>query len=103
MFHETLDQCFLLRLADCGIYIHFPECFVRDCNGNGTADAEDISSGSSEDTNGNGMPDECEDCNGNGTLDPLDLLDGTSSDVNLNGIPDKSLSPRKPEGTGSSA
>lgn len=31
-----------------------------DCNGNGTADGDDIASGSSTDCNSNGVPDECE-------------------------------------------
>ena len=31
-----------------------------DCNHNGIDDAVDISSGTSQDTNGNGVPDECE-------------------------------------------
>ncbi|HET7433884.1 MAG TPA: hypothetical protein VFN10_04130, partial [Thermoanaerobaculia bacterium] len=33
---------------------------VRDCNGNGVPDAEDIANGTSLDLNGNGAPDECE-------------------------------------------
>jgi len=37
-------------------------CYVfdRDCNGNGIADAQDITAGTSIDVNGNAVPDECE-------------------------------------------
>jgi len=35
---------------------------VLDCNGNGIADSIDIASGTSYDTNGNAIPDECEGC-----------------------------------------
>jgi hypothetical protein len=43
----------------------------------------------SEDVNGNGIPDECEDCNGNGILDDLDIAGGTSLDCQPDGIPDE--------------
>lgn len=33
---------------------------VRDCNGNGIEDGVDIGSGTSQDLNRNGVPDECE-------------------------------------------
>jgi hypothetical protein len=50
-----------------------------DCNENGSADACDIAGGSSQDTNGNGIPDECEggcswDLDGDGDTDVDDLL-----------------------------
>ncbi len=45
--------------------------------------------GTSQDENGNDIPDECEDCNGNGILDDLDIADGTSNDDNGNGVPDE--------------
>lgn len=35
---------------------------IVDCNGNGTADGDDIANGSSEDINNNDIPDECENC-----------------------------------------
>ncbi|MEC8114222.1 MAG: hypothetical protein VX104_00075 [Planctomycetota bacterium] len=35
---------------------------IIDCNGNGTADADDIANGSSDDVNSNDIPDECEGC-----------------------------------------
>ncbi|MHC5022676.1 MAG: M12 family metallo-peptidase [Planctomycetota bacterium] len=74
----------------------------NDCNGNGILDECDISSGESQDTNANGLPDECEedcnsngipdllepDCNGNGIPDDCDIDSGFSSDCNLNDLPD---------------
>lgn len=49
----------------------------EDCNNNGTPDATDISSGSSQDCNNNGSPDEC------------DIASGLSLDGNMNGVPDE--------------
>lgn len=63
-------------------------CLVDDCNRNGVSDATDIASFTSLDTNGNGIPDECEDCDGDGTLDPAEIAGG-SLDLNGNGIPDE--------------
>ncbi len=60
-----------------------------DGNQNFIADALDIASGRSMDTNANGIPDECEDCNANGVLDDADIAAGTSLDLNANGIPDE--------------
>jgi len=62
-------------------------CYWFDCNNNGADDARDISLGISQDTNANGIPDECEDCNSNGILDDLDIAGGMP-DINGNGIPD---------------
>ncbi|MCH2149984.1 MAG: hypothetical protein MK095_11180, partial [Phycisphaerales bacterium] len=48
-----------------------------DCNGNGLPDAGDIADGTSDDTDGNGIPDECEclgDIDGNGSVNVTDLL-----------------------------
>ncbi|UYV11875.1 MAG: M12 family metallo-peptidase [Phycisphaera sp.] len=79
-FHAGLRD----RIRDCvSRRLHF------DCNQNHIADALDIASGRSTDTNGNGIPDECEDCNGNGVLDDADIASGTSLDLNENGIPDE--------------
>ena len=52
---------------------------VFDCNENGRADACDISNGSSQDQNGNGIPDECEgdcpaDVNGDNLINVDDIL-----------------------------
>ena len=78
------------NLGDYQVMQHFPggeRLMIRagtlDCNGNGTWDSCDISSGASLDANGNGTPDECEifDCvsdiapeGGNGIVDTDDLL-----------------------------
>ncbi|MCC6659888.1 MAG: hypothetical protein IT437_03280 [Phycisphaerales bacterium] len=69
-------------------YIGQSSCIATDCNRNGLPDAMDIASGFSQDTNGNGIADECEDCNHNGVLDPQDIAAGTVSDLNANTIPD---------------
>ena len=49
-----------------------------DCNANGVADDQDISDETSEDDNGNGVPDECESCiadlDGSGAVDFGDIL-----------------------------
>ena len=48
--------------------------------------------GTSQDCNANGIPDECElgpDCNGNGVPDQCDIDQGTSSDCDRNGVPDE--------------
>lgn len=66
--------------------------WVLDCNDNGSDDGEDVSSGTSPDCNGNGLPDECEaipDCNGNGQLDTCDIVEGISDDCNENLIADE--------------
>jgi hypothetical protein len=63
--------------------------FVRDCNGNGIADAADIANGTSADTDGNGVPDECEDCNENDVPDSVDIANGTSDDCQKDGLPDE--------------
>ncbi|MBU0618144.1 MAG: hypothetical protein KKI02_10540, partial [Planctomycetes bacterium] len=50
----------------------------------------DIADGTSDDANGNGVPDECDpDCNNNGVPDDLDIAQGTSQDCNNNDIPDE--------------
>jgi hypothetical protein len=63
---------------------------VSDCNSNGIPDSEDIASGTSQDADGDGVPDECFfDCNGNGVQDADDIANGTSADCNANGAPDE--------------
>jgi hypothetical protein len=60
-----------------------------DCNNNGVLDSIDISNGTSDDCDLNGIPDECEpDCNMNGTTDACDIIEGTSQDCNENEVPD---------------
>lgn len=58
-----------------GLHSHSgcPECPDVDCNENGVEDAEDISSGSSQDCDLNGVPDECDsDCDNDGVPDACD-------------------------------
>ncbi len=62
--------------------------YAADCNRNGVPDYVDIATGTSADTDGNGVPDTCEDCNGNGVPDGTDIASGTSPDCNANGVPD---------------
>jgi hypothetical protein len=71
--------------------IEFTYPTIIDCNNNGVDDGCDIANGTSNDDNGNGVPDECEftDCNGNGVADEDDIYNGTSLDCNGNGIPDE--------------
>jgi len=55
-----------------------------DCNGNGIDDAQDIASGTSEDCDGDGVPDECQpDCDGDGTPDACE------ADCDGDGVPDE--------------
>ncbi len=71
--------------------IEFSYPTITDCNSNGVDDGCDIANGTSNDDNGNGVPDECEftDCNENGVADEDDIADGTSDDCNGNGVPDE--------------
>lgn len=80
-FHRLVRQ---VMIANSGL----TDCFWNDCNDNGVPDVTDISLGTSDDVNSNGIPDECEDCNGNGVLDDVDIAGG-APDVNSNGIPDE--------------
>ena len=44
-----------------------------DCNGNNVDDADDIATGTSQDCDGDGVPDECQiDTDGDGSIDPCD-------------------------------
>ncbi len=80
-FHRRVQETIQGIIAGAG-------CEPFDCNGNGISDSIDISQGTSQDVNSDGIPDECQDCNGNGTLDPQDIADG-APDVDGNGIPDE--------------
>ncbi len=68
---------------------------LSDCNHNGIADSIDISTGTSEDCNGNQVPDECDvaggitDCNSNGNPDNCDISSGFSTDCSGDGVPDE--------------
>ncbi len=69
--------------------VYFLRIGPRDCNLNGVLDEEDISQGTSEDCDGNLVPDECgRDCNRNGAPDPCESLDGDAPDCNENLVPD---------------
>ncbi len=60
-----------------------------DCNTNEVADWMDISSGSSNDADGNFIPDECQsDCNLNNLPDKFEISTGQVPDSNADGIPD---------------
>lgn len=70
-------------------HLEASECLDIDCNGNGVADAVDIDSGSSLDSNLDGVPDDCQDCNENGQLDGIDIANGVSADIDADGMPDE--------------
>jgi hypothetical protein len=92
-YADTPANTWVTRVAE----LEFPG-FV-DCNNNGVDDALDISNGTSNDCDGNGVPDECQpdcdndglpdvcevDCNANGTPDDCEAF----NDCNSNGIPDE--------------
>lgn len=73
------------------IDLSLPGLQFEDCNGNSIDDSCDIANGTSQDTDENGIPDECQtyDCNENGIDDSDDIADGTSNDCNGNSIPDE--------------
>jgi hypothetical protein len=63
---------------------------VPDCNANGVPDSCDISNGTSQNDNGDAIPDDCQpDCNTNGDPDDYDIKVGASPDCNGNAIPDE--------------
>jgi hypothetical protein len=62
---------------------------IYDCNGNEQIDACEIAAGTAVDSDGTGIPDECEDCNSNGFLDSTDIAAGTSADCNDDLVPDE--------------
>jgi hypothetical protein len=59
---------------------------IVDCNGNSVADSLDIANETSNDVDGDGIPDECQqpDCDHNGVPDDWELLNG-ATDCNSNG------------------
>ncbi len=80
-FHRLVQERIVAAVWNAG-------CHGRDCNGNNVRDDEDISLGTSLDTNFDGIPDECQDCDINGTLDPIDISEEVHPDYDGNGIPD---------------
>ncbi len=80
-FHRRIQEIIQLNAGSAA-------CHPYDCNGNNVDDSIDIAMAVSPDTNGDGIPDECQDCNNNGTLDPQDIALG-APDVDGNGILDE--------------
>lgn len=70
---------------------------LPDCNGDGVLDYFDIQEGTSQDCDGNLVPDECDvaavDCNANQVPDACDIQSGSSLDVDHDGIPDECQQP----------
>jgi len=70
-----------------------PSLCGPDCNANAVLDALDIANETSDDCNGNGVPDECEgpsnDCNNNAIPDVCDIAGPASDDCNGNAVPDE--------------
>ncbi len=61
--------------------IYFLRIGPSDCNGNGVIDADDIANLTSDDCNGNAIPDECDnDCNDNGIADDCEPHDDADGD-----------------------
>ena len=78
-----------LQLPDlcAGVTVDMGAYENADCNSNGTRDENELTN---NDTNGDGILDNCQDCNGNGTPDPVELaLGGGVVDCNGNGILDE--------------
>ena len=63
-------------------------CLASDCDGDGVADADEITSGAESDSNLDGIPDDCQDCDLNGVPDPMQIAAGTLADLDANGEPD---------------
>ncbi|MCH2136841.1 MAG: M12 family metallo-peptidase [Phycisphaerales bacterium] len=70
-------------------HLEASDCLHVDCNGNWIDDAVDIDSGTSNDANSDGVPDECQDCNDNGEFDSNDIASGFSPDADADGLPDE--------------
>ncbi|UCG17399.1 MAG: hypothetical protein JSV19_05075 [Phycisphaerales bacterium] len=65
------------------------ECDTADCNSNGVGDGLDIAGATSEDCNGNTVPDECEiDVNSTAPGGPFFCYSNCNPDCNDDGIPD---------------
>ncbi len=64
---------------------------IDDCNQNGVDDFEDLDNGTSDDCDGNDLPDECQtDTDGDGVIDPCDTCAGDDDklDSDLDGLAD---------------
>ena len=74
-------------IVDMGAFEHW-----LDCNGNDVLDVVETTDQTSDDCNGNHVPDDCEpddDCNGNSVQDICDISAGTSEDCDGNYVPDE--------------
>ncbi|MGB0716135.1 MAG: M6 family metalloprotease domain-containing protein [Phycisphaerae bacterium] len=82
----------IYNISVAGPQMSFNFASFIDCNNNGTEDATDIASGTSNDCSGNGIPDECElgtnDCNGNNIPDDCDIINNVGTDCDNNGVID---------------
>lgn len=85
-FEIRLTVTDALGLSDSMAHYLVPDC---DRNMNGVDDALDIASGTSQDADADGIPDEAQvDCNRNGQPDLLELFFGYVADRDGNGVPD---------------
>ncbi len=76
-----------------GVYTQFPSGVVLVSDRQRGLFVLDVSAAlAASDTDGDGIPDNCEaadDCNNSGVIDAEDIASGTSEDCNTNGIPDE--------------
>lgn len=89
-----IDQNGLVNAADVDMFIVAFDGESEDCNNNGFADLRDIALGVSQDSNSDGVPDECTNCpadlDGNGAIEGADLTLllagwGSSGNSDVNG------------------
>lgn len=91
-----IDQDGFVNAADVDMFLLAFDGDLEDCNNNGSPDLRDIALGVSQDSNNDGIPDECGNCaadiDGDGTVDGMDLTlvlagwgSGGSSDVDGDG------------------
>lgn len=69
-------------------YLSQAECITQDCDGDGLDDVEAIALNVVQDSNADGIPDNCQDCDNDGVLDPQEIASG-AADLDANGIPDQ--------------
>jgi CxxC motif-containing protein (DUF1111 family) len=91
-----IDQDGFVNAADVDMFLLAFDGDLEDCNNNGSPDLRDIALGVSQDSNNDGIPDECGNCaadiDGDGTVNGMDLTlvlagwgSGGSSDVDGDG------------------
>jgi CxxC motif-containing protein (DUF1111 family) len=72
-----IDQNGVVNATDVDLFVVAFDGDAEDCNNNGFADLRDIALGTSQDSNNDGIPDECTDCpadiDGSGVVDGSDL------------------------------